>query len=213
MSFARLIAADHNRLVQSCGSLLGIATGLLADKQINDAEIHFLNDWLAVNELIATQWPGDVLHERVRQVVADGLITDAERAHLVATLQEICGGTFGHGTSTPVNQLAFDEAVRIAFPGSTFCVTGEFVYGPRERVCEEIVDRGGSILKGVTKKLNYLVVGLRGSDEWKHGSYGTKVVKAVEYKRAGIPLAIVREDSWSTALKTYTNGLGPRLPA
>ena len=202
MGFVRLIAADHNRLVQSCGSLLGIATGLLADKQINDGEVHFLNEWLAANEMIATQWPGDVLYDRVKQVVADGLITDVERAHLVTTLQEICGGTLDDGTASPVNQLAFDESVRIEFSGFTFCVTGEFVYGPRERVCEEIVDRGGSILKGVTKKLNYLVVGLRGSDEWKHGSYGTKVLKAVEYRRAGIPLVVVREDRWSAALKS-----------
>lgn len=42
---------------------------------------------------------------------------------------------------------------------------------------------------------------MQGSDEWKHGSYGSKIVKAVEYRRAGVPLFIVSEDRWSAALK------------
>lgn len=198
--FARVIAADHNHLVQSCGSLLGIATGLLADKQLNDTEIHFLKDWLAGNAVISTQWPGDVLYARVKEVVSDGEITATERDYLLDTLKKICGGTLELKPEAGVNQLAFDEAPRIEFLGSTFCVTGDFVYGPRERVSEAITDRG-AMLKGVTKKLNYLVVGLRGSDEWKHGSYGTKILKAVEYKRAGVALSIVREDNWAAALR------------
>ena len=48
--------------------------------------------------------------------------------------------------------------------------------------------------------MNYLVVGLRGSGEWKHGSYGTKIEKAIEYKRAGLRLFIVPEDAWSKSL-------------
>jgi hypothetical protein len=44
-------------------------------------------------------------------------------------------------------------------------------------------------------------VGLQGSDEWKHGSYGTKIEKAMEYKRDGLRIFILREDIWSAALK------------
>lgn len=201
MSYGRLIGADHNRLVQSCGSLLGIANGLLADKQLTDAEIKFLQHWLAGNEMISAQWPGDVLYTRVQEVISDGVITEAEREHLVETLAKICGGTLELGSQAGVNQMAFDDGAYIAFGGKNYCVTGEFVFGPRERVSEAIQKRGGTVLKGITKKLNYLLVGLRGSDEWKHGSYGTKILKAVEYKRSGIPVLIVREDTWSAALK------------
>lgn len=203
VGYSRLIAADNNRLVQGCGSLLGIATGLLADRQLNDAEIRFLQDWLSAHDSISTQWPGDVVYARVKQMLADGVVTEVERQHLVETLEQLCGGTLDHLTSQAgVNQLAFDNPAHITFPGSNFCVTGDFVYGPRERVCGEICSRGGHVLNGITKKLNYLIVGVRGSDEWKHGSYGTKIVKAVEYKRAGLRLFIVREDSWSAALAT-----------
>src|SRR6266850_193705 len=202
MSYARLIGGDRNRLVQSCGSLMGIAAGLLADQQLNDAEIRFLANWLDHHEDISTVWPGDVLCRRVKEVLADGVITGEERAHLVATLQEICGG--GSEVSqqrSPVNQLAFDSPRQITFSGFNFCVTGEFVFGPRERVVETITDRGGHVQESITKKLNYLLVGVRGGDEWKRGSYGTKIEKAIEYKRDGVPLYIVREDTWSAALK------------
>jgi NAD-dependent DNA ligase len=201
MSFARLIGADHNRLVQECGTLLGIANGLLADKQLNDTEIRYLKDWLSRNQIIATQWPGDVLCNRVHTVLADNIVTEVERSHLIETLEKICGGSLEVTENGPVNQLAFDENVVIQFPGLSFCVTGDFVFGPRERVLEEITSRNGVVQKGITKKLHYLVVGLQGSQEWKHGSYGTKILKAVEYKRAGIPLRIIREDHWTAALR------------
>jgi NAD-dependent DNA ligase len=201
MSYARIIGADHNRLVQGCGSLLGIAAGLLADNQLNNAEINFLKQWLEGNEAIRTQWPGDILYERIRDVLSDGVITEKERDYLIVTLQKICGGTLDLGPQAGVNQMAFDEEAHLEFPRMNYCVTGDFVYGPRERVCEAIESRGGFVLKGITKKLNYLVVGLRGSEEWKHGSYGTKILKAVEYKRAGLPMLIVSEDTWSSALR------------
>jgi NAD-dependent DNA ligase len=201
MSYTRIIAADQNRLVQGCGSLLGLATGLLADAELNDAEIKFLRHWLESNDELRTQWPGDIVYERVEAILADGIVTEIEREHLVGTLREICGGVVAGATNPGPNQMAFDQEVVIQFARMNYCVTGEFVYGPREKVCEAIESRGGFLSKGITKKLNYLVVGLRGSEEWKHGSYGTKILKAVEYKRAGLPVYIVREDAWSSALR------------
>jgi hypothetical protein len=201
MSYSRVIGADRNRLVQSCGSLLGIASGLLADADLNDAEIGFLQRWLEGNDAIRGQWPGDILYDQVQGILADRVITDVEREHLIGTLKEICGGTLDLGPQAGANQMAFDEGVPITFTRMNYCVTGEFVFGPRGRVEEMIESRGGVLVKGITKKLNYLVVGLRGSEEWKHGSYGTKIVKAVEYKRAGLPLFIIGEDAWSSALK------------
>lgn len=201
MSYGRLLGAARNRFVRGCGSLMGIAAGLLADEQLSDTEIRYLQRWLNDNPEMALVWPGDVLAERVRDVLADGLITESERAHLVDTLERICGGEIEELGKRAVNQLAFDETPQIRFPSSTFCVTGDFYYGPRERVHGSIVERGGIVQNGVTRKLNYLVVGLRGSDEWKHGSFGTKIEKAIDYKRDGVPLAIVREDTWTEALR------------
>ena len=53
---------------------------------------------------------------------------------------------------------------------------------------------------GVNKKLNFLVVGSIGNDQWLHSSYGTKIKKALELREAGAPIAIVSEDHWQSAL-------------
>lgn len=204
--FQRQHLAYRNELKQGCGVLLGIAEGIMADRVLSDSEVRFLATWLDQHDVIATTSPGDVLHQRVREILADGRVTEEERAHLVRTLQQITGSAAEDTPQTtvdggPVNQLAFDESVSLAFGGSQFCLTGDFVFGPRPRCESEIAARGGILTRGVTKKLSYLVVGTLGSEEWKHGSFGTKIEKAIAYKRSGVPLSIVREDHWTRALR------------
>lgn len=199
--FARRAAAYTNELKRSCGALVGIAQGILCDRRLVDEEIKFLDRWLAENDAISTRWPGDVIHQRVRAALADGVVTEDERNHLVSTLQQLIGGALEDlATSTHVTSLAFDDVSRLDIPGSIFCLTGEFVFAPRS-VCEDEIERRGGIISGsVTKKLRYLVVGGLGSAEWKHGSFGTKIEKAIQNRRDGLPVQIVREDRWASSL-------------
>lgn len=200
--FARQAITYRNTVKQSCSSLLGIVAGLMADRVLNDEEIRFLSSWLDDHSEIATQWPGDVLHDRIKAALADGRIDEEERAHLVLTIEQIAGGSLDRlAERGPVNQLAFDETAEVRFGGTFFCLTGDFVFGPRPKCEAEISVRGGLLSKGVTKKLEYLVVGSLGSEEWKHESFGTKIEKAITYKRSGVPLLIVREDRWTEALR------------
>ena len=96
-------------------------------------------------------------------------------------------------------QLAFDDIAEIKFDGSRFCLTGEFVYAPRD-VCASAIETLGGLVGGVTKKLSYLVIGGLGSPEWKHGSFGTKIDKAMQYKSDGHPILVVHEDRWASSL-------------
>lgn len=199
--WGRRSSVERNQLSQSCSELLGIAEGLLADQRLCDAEIHFLARWLEKHGPISCQWPGDVLHSRVKSVLADGVVTDAERAFLVETLTQIAGGTIEKmAEQSKVNGLAFDEPESIRIPASLFCFTGEFVFAPRAQCETAVATRGGTVQRNVTQKLNYLVVGALGSDEWKHGSFGTKITKAVEYQRRGCPILIIHEDRWASSL-------------
>ena len=199
--FTRQAAAYRNQLNQSCSELTGIAEGLIADRQLNDAEINFLNRWLEKHDVISCEWPGDVIHARIKAVLADGFVTEDERAHLIETLEMLIGGRLDRLADAPkVNQLALDNIASVTFPDALFCLTGDFVYAPRPQCEAAIVSRGGKVSASVTKKLSYLVIGGLGSDEWKHGSFGTKIAKAIEYKRAGAPLLIVHEDVWASSL-------------
>lgn len=199
--FTRQHAGFQNDLRRSLGALLGIATGLICDQHLSDSEVAFLNDWLTNNELLANAWPGDILHARVKATLADGVVTDEERAHLVETLQTLIGGRLEDlAENTHVTGLAFDPVERIHFAGLNFCLTGEFAFAPRNRCGAEIEKRGGAVGNAITKKLHYLVVGSLGSQEWKNGSFGTKIEKAMAYKRDGIPILIVTEDTWANSL-------------
>lgn len=200
-SFPRRLGAERNELTRSMGALLGIAQGLLCDGQISDQEIAFLHDWLVSNDAIAAQWPGDALLARVRQVLADGQITAEEREHLAVTLQQLIGGSPEElAGARHVTELALDRDAAVEFAGAVFCLTGDFVFAPRKHCEAAISSRGGIVSGSVTRKLNYLVVGGLGSKEWKHGSFGTKVEKAIEFRRAGQRLFIVHEDQWAAVL-------------
>lgn len=200
--FARHHVAVANELKGSCAVLLGIAQGLLADGQLQDSEIRFLRDWLRANEALTSCWPGDVLREQVEEALRDGCITEAEREHLVSTLQELVGGRLDNLADSPlVTQLAMDEGDGIRFDGQVFCLTGDFVFGPRETCEAAITRRGGQLKASVSKKIDFVVVGGLGSKEWKHGGFGTKVERAVELQREGAKLRIVHEDAWAEALR------------
>lgn len=199
--FARQGAAYANEMKRSLGALVGIAQGILADGKLVDEEIRFLDSWLTANGAIAAEWPGDVVHQRIRAVLADGVVTESERDHLVQTLQQLIGGSLEElAASAHVTSLAFDEVEHVEFPGARFCLTGDFVFAPREKCASEIERRGGAISDNVTKKLRYLVVGGLGSPEWKHGSFGTKIEQAIRYKREGLPILIVHENRWASSL-------------
>ena len=200
-SFAHQSAAYRNDVRSSLGALLGVAQGVLADRHLNDAEIHFLREWLRQSESIATAWPGNVVHARVRSVLEDGVVTEPERRHLTETLQQLIEGTLEElPASTPTADLAFDHPNSIVFPQSRFCLTGEFVYASPDVCAAAIERRGGVISSSITRKLNYLVVGGLGVKEWKQGSQGTKIEKALEYKREGAPILIVQEEQWASSL-------------
>ncbi|MET3603213.1 NAD-dependent DNA ligase [Sphaerotilus sulfidivorans] len=201
--FVRQGVAFKNDLNRSLGALVGIAQGLVCDAHLNDSEITFLNSWLNENENISMSWPGDVVHARVKNVLADGVVSDDERKYLLETLQKLIGGTLEElQQTTHVSELMLDDVPSVNFSGHTFCLTGEFVFAPRSLCAEAIERRGGKVATAVSKKLNYLVVGGLGSPEWKHGSFGTKVEKAMALKRAGASLLVVHEDRWANSLSS-----------
>lgn len=194
-------AAFRNEMRTSCGALVGIVQGVMADGHLNDSEIHYLRTWLANTENIALTWPGTVIKAQVESMLADGVISEEERSHLAQTLNQLIGGKLDEVAGAGfVTQLPIDRPTEIEINEKFFCFTGDFVYGPRS-LCEKAISARGGNISGVTKKLHYLVVGGLGSPEWKHGSFGTKIEKAIQYRESGIRLLIVHEDTWASSLR------------
>jgi len=190
----------HERLRDAVNNLLGAIHGVVANRHLVDEEIYVLRRWLSETldgELVET-WPGNLLHQRIESVMADGIITIEERQDLLETLQSLVGdesSAAGMSTSFPVETV---DAVD--FCGRSFCLTGRFVYGTRRRCEDEIARRGGEVRTTVTKDLSYLVLGTVASRDWVHTSFGRKIEKAMVYKSGGRGIAIISEDTWSRYL-------------
>jgi NAD-dependent DNA ligase len=128
-------------------------------------------------------------------------VTELERTNVIDILQKLIGGTLQTlAAATHVTELAYDDVTSIDYLKARFCLTGDFVFGTRTRCEGAIKSRGGIPGKSVTKALRYLVVGSLGSPEWKHGSFGGKIEKAMQYKRDGCPILIVHEQCWTSSL-------------
>lgn len=181
ISFARHAAADRRLLKRFCEALLGISAGLLADGELSDKELLFLDSWLQEHDDIAATWPGEVIFVRVRDVLADGFITEEERAYLKETLSALLAGTLAEtgATSGVATRLPIDEIDAIAIPDRSFRFTGSLLYGTRV-ACERAVrERDGAVVPSVRADLDYRVIGTLASRAWANTSHGRKIEKAM----------------------------------
>ncbi|MCB2194133.1 MAG: BRCT domain-containing protein [Deltaproteobacteria bacterium] len=179
--------------------LLGLAKGMAADGIINQSEAEFLQKWLIKNSDLNATWPVNVINNRINQMLCDGVLDGDEQKELLELLCSFTG-------QIPVERelenmsctLPLDTPPpALHFDGMTYCFTGKFVSGTR-RDCQEVVIQMGGVVKNtVSRYVDYLVIGVIGSRDWAHTSYGRKIERAVELRQEGKPLAIVSEDHWA----------------
>lgn len=192
---------DSEMRKRSLDELLGVARGLLADQELSNDEIRFLSDWLADRREVASTFPGNVIHHRIQAVLEDGVITEEERSHLVDTLTMLIEDRLEHlAERVDLTELWFDEVERVEFDRTGFCLTGNFVYGPRDACRTAIEQRGGVFNTSVDAQTQILVVGGLGLDEWRDGGLGEEIEKAMRLRAQGKPLKIIPEDRWVALL-------------
>lgn len=192
----------RQRLNKGVELLMGLVTGMLADGRLNDLEVKFLNTWLSEHEDVAAIWPGNVVAKLVREILADGVITEPEHERLIKMLSDLTGADFAQtgAVSAEVTTLPLDEHCLVSLRDANVCLTGEFLFGTRVK-CEEIASHAGATPHGtVTKKIAYLVIGTNVSPHWAHTSYGRKIEQAMELQQAGHPIRIISERRWLAAL-------------
>ncbi|MGK8477806.1 BRCT domain-containing protein [Stutzerimonas stutzeri] len=191
---------------RSADALVGLAAGVVADGVVNIDEARFLKGWIESNLAHLEDPVVNLLYRRISAMLQDGVLDADESADLMHLLHSFAGldvskpeqtaQAFTAPTDLPFNL----PAPELVFQDKAFVFTGTMAYGPR-KACEELIlERGGVIGGGVSKKIHYLVVGSVGNDQWRHATYGTKIMKAVELREAGAPIAIVGEDHWQRAL-------------
>jgi len=180
--------------------LVGLARGVAADGDINQAEAEFLQKWLAANIAISQQPLIRTLYERINEALADGVLDDEERASLLETLGSFSNRDFELGEVLKSSTLPLcDPPPALSFTGRTYCFTGTFIYGQRKACERAVVERGG-LSGGLSRKTEVLVIGAYATDSWKHSTFGNKILQASEWRDEGRPISIVSEEHWTRHL-------------
>lgn len=108
------------------------------------------------------------------------------------------GGTSGEKTIT----LDYDVfAPDTDISGAVFVVTGEFEKLKRAQIKKLIQLSGGIYADNVTLTTDYLVVGSLATKTWGNGSYGSKIEKALEYRRMNNSIKIISETDFIAFMK------------
>ncbi|MDH5179484.1 MAG: BRCT domain-containing protein [Gammaproteobacteria bacterium] len=178
-------------------TLIGISKGLVADGKVEQSEAEFLVTWL-IQSRQNTDNPVIVnLLNKVDAILEDGVLDRDESAELLCLLHKITGEPSEIGELAKATSLPIDNPLpSITFEDMQFLFTGTCAYGTRKQCQAAIESLGGINAKGVTKKLNYLVLGTYVTDSWAHENYGRKIEKAMQYRDDGVPLVIINEEHW-----------------
>lgn len=182
--------------------LVGMSAGLIADGAINQQEAEFLKAWIETNLGHLDDPVVNLIYRRLANMLSDGILQPEEAAELLELLHQFTGPTLATTKPyvAPSTLPLCDPAPPIAWIDRCFLFTGTMAYGPRSECEALVVERGGRIGAGVSKKVHYLIVGSIGNDQWLHSTYGRKIKKAVELRDAGVPLSIISEQHWQSCV-------------
>lgn len=183
--------------------LIGLCRGVLGDGAITESEVELLIQWMDNNRAVARLWPANQLYRRLNEMLVDDVLDLEEQGELLDILLSLTGGDMA------IDQLAASFSAtlplsqptpRIEFEGRRFCLTGKFAFGSRRQCEAEISKRAGIPQSDPTRDTNYLVIGTMGSTDWIHSTYGRKIEAAVAIRDRGLPIGIVAEQHWVSAL-------------
>lgn len=172
--------AQYCITTQATQLLMGVLNGIGCDNRINDLEAERLLDWMDDYSYMRGFYPYDKVFYALTPMMADRHIDSDEEAKLLEMIDQI------------LHPVHLEQAIE--YEGNAFCLTGDFTHGSKEEIGALIESRGGTIAKGVSKKVQYVVVGGAGSEKWSYGNYGNKVRKALELIEQGCGIRIVGED-------------------
>lgn len=166
--------------------IIAFCQGITCDGVVNKKELDLLNIWLEkFGEGVSEKW--NALNEDVRAILgkADFSPEEAERIRLL--ILDYIG-------------VPDDASEPVEFRGKTFVLSGQFALGDKKSVAERIEARGGRVASGISKKVDYAVVGGARSHLWKYGAYGTKIEKAKALQSEGAAIKIISEGDLVKAL-------------
>ena len=192
----------RRRVEQGLAEMLGLVRGIVADGRVSTDEAQRLSEWTGQNPETATRYPANLLARRLERIFADGRIDARERKRLAAMLEQLAESPAGFGaraalaTDLPIT----DPPPEVVFEGQTFVFGGEMAYGPTHACEREVLELGGHCERVVNRRTDYVVIGALASTDWCQSSFGSLIGEVVQYRTRGVPIAVITEDHWVSAL-------------
>jgi NAD-dependent DNA ligase len=189
---------ESRRLDRAINELTGFLRAILIDGSVDESEVEALGKWLLKNRELQQVWPVNVITNRVANLLKHGITDEAERAELKELLEKFTGPEPDRfldarsATRLPVT----NPQPEVLFERRTFVFTGKFLYGTRKACEQEVISRGGVCEPHVTRRTNYLIIGIISSEDWIYSTHGRKIEKAVAFASQGHPIAIISEEHW-----------------
>ena len=175
--------ANYSTETVALQELVSFLKNVIRDEKVDCSELIELKHWMENHRYLQGSYPFDRVFDALDSVLEDGKITSTELESFYVFLLDLVD---------PVKQRGCHDKIAMLY-GKHVCVTGDFEFGSRSKVCALIEEAGGIIDKSVKNATNYVVVGTKGSDNWKTGNYGSKIQKAMELIDKGMEIKIVEE--------------------
>lgn len=196
----------YDAITSDIQRLQGVLHGILADNEISDMEVINLKKWLLDNEQLIGIYPFDELESMVIGITQDGKITNEERDYLLRFISDFVDTKkMVNVDHEKINKLKKEITLngvctinpQIEFKNSVFCFTGPSKKIKRKDFEQLIQSKGGLYKDNVLRNTNYLIIGSDSNPCWAYSCYGRKVETAMNMRREGIDISLVKEiDFW-----------------
>ena len=188
--------------IEKLEEFLGICSGIVADEEVTQKEAERFQRWLTHNNEIVEEWPACDISRRLSMFLQDGALDKSEAAELLEAMKHLVGGSFAETGASAIGLPVVVKqhlAPDVKIEGRTFCFTGKFFYGKRAECEAATSEMGGVVVKSVSKKTDYLVVGSIASPFWLTSHFGTKIKRVMSIRETSFPY-LVGEDVWRQSL-------------
>lgn len=200
----------YDAITSDLQRLQGILHGILADGIITKEELEGLKNWINDNPDLIGNYPYDEIEALIYDVLDDGKVSDEEQNLLKVYFSQFVDikntaiapqeiETLKRSMSIP---LICTMNPNVVFKDKLFCFTGMSSKGKRKDIVEKIISLGGKYNDNVVHGTDYLIVGDKNNPCWVFSCYGRKIERALEDRKAGLPIQIVKEvDFWDEVYK------------
>jgi DNA polymerase III epsilon subunit-like protein len=190
----------EKRTDRAIDDLFCLCRSVTADGILTCDEAVAIQSWLEKQGDALNTWPASAIYPRLKEMLSDGILDAEEQVELLGILQKFSGTPDDEYAKNSTRLPFSDPEPEIAWDGTGFVFTGEFVSARRSDLEKLVPHFGGALQKSVTKKTSFLVVGEMASREWAHATFGRKIARAMELRTSGHPIAIVSEKHWMQAV-------------